>query len=88
MIKVICIVLAAILTIGIVGTMGFMIVKTVGYMINQHFDIGTAIQWSWTDFTDFVRGIFGGGAKAEDPNHWETTYTVNQHIDVVACTSL
>ena len=88
MVKIISLILAAVIAVVAIGTLGFLIVKTAGYMINQHFDIGTAISWSWQDYKNFVGGIFGGGAKAEDPNYFEYEITMNKNIPVVACTSL
>ncbi len=86
MIKVIALVLAAVVAVAAIGTFGFMVVKTVLYMVNQHFGFGDAVSWAWQDFTDFIGGIFGK-AKA-DPDRWEADYTVNKYIPVVGCTSL
>ena len=88
MIRVIALVLSIAIVVAIIGSIGFIVVKTVGYMVNQKFNIGDAIRWSWQDYKNLIGGIFGGGAKAEDPNYWETTYTVNQYIPVVGCTAL
>lgn len=87
MVKIIAVIIAAVLAIGVIGTLGFLIVKTAGYMINQHFNLGNAISWSWTDYVDFIRGIFGG-AKADNLYYFEYKITLNEHIPVVGCTSL
>ena len=86
MIRIIAVILAAVIVIGILGSLGFVVVKTIGYMANQHFAVGEALKWAWEDYTNFVTGIFGG-AKA-DPNYFEYEYTVNKSINVVACTAL
>lgn len=86
MIKVIAFVLAAVVAVAAIGALGFMVVKMIMYMTNQHFGFGDAMSWAWQDFTDFVGGIFGK-AKA-DPDRWEADYTVNKYIEVKACTAL
>ena len=86
MIKVIALVLSAIIAIVAIGSFGFIAVKTVMYMVNQHFGFGDAISWAWQDYCDFISGIFGK-AKA-DPDYWEVDYTVNKCIEVKGCTSL
>ncbi|MDT3388631.1 MAG: hypothetical protein LIR46_12865 [Bacteroidota bacterium] len=87
MIKIIAIVLAAIIAVAAIGTLGFMVVKSIGYMVHQHFNLGDAISWSWTDYCDFIGGIFGK-AKAESEDYWERDYTINRNIEVKGCTSL
>lgn len=87
MIKVIALVLSAIIVIVAIGSFGFIAVKTVMYMVNQHFGFGDAISWAWQDYCDFVSGIFGK-AKAESEDYWEQDYTVNRNIEVKACTAL
>ena len=87
MIKVIAFVLAAIIAVAAIGTLGFMVVKTVLYMVNQHFGFGDAVSWAWQDLTDFIGGIFGK-AKAESEDYWEREYTVNRNIEIKACTAL
>lgn len=87
MIKVISIILAAILVAAIIGSLGFIGVKTGLYMVNQHFGIGEALDWAWTDYTDFVTGFFEK-AEAESKDYYEYEYNINSYIDVVACTAL
>ena len=87
MIRVIAIVLAFVLVIGIIGSAIFMAVKVGGYMINQNFDFETAWEWAKDDFVNFVTGIFGK-ANSESEDYFEWEYTVNKYIDVVGCTSL
>ena len=86
MVRIIAFVLAAVIVIGILGSAGFIIVKTVGYMVNQKFTIGEAISWAWQDYCEFISSIFGK-AQAEN-EYWERDYTVNKYINVVACTAL
>lgn len=86
MIKVISIILAAIIVVGIIGSLGFIGVKTGLYMVNQKFNIGEALDWAWEDYTNFVMGIFET-AKA-DQDYFEYDYNINKNIDIVACTAL
>lgn len=87
MVRVIAIILAAVITIGILGTIGFVGVKTGAYIINQNFNISEALEWAWEDYTNFVTGIFEG-AKGENDNYKEWEYTINKYIEVKGCTSL
>ncbi len=87
MIKVIAIILSVILVIGSLGTVGIVGYKTAGYMINQHFAFGDAIDWAWKDYTEIIGGFFDK-AEAEDDGYFEYDITLNKYVEVVACTSL
>ena len=86
MVRVIAFIIVGFIVIGILGTIGFIGVKTGMYMINQKFNFTEAIEWSWTDYCNFITGFFNK-ANAED-GYWETEITVNKYIDVKACTDL
>ena len=87
MVKAICIVLAVIILIGIIGSIGFMVFKVSDYMINQNFNFRMAWDWSLNDLNDIItnmNNMFGAAAE----NYQEYRYSVNEYIDVVGCTSL
>ena len=87
MIKAVAIVLTAIIAVVILGTVGYIGVKTGNYMINQKYSFGDAISLGWTDYTIFLAGIIGN-AEAEDDGYFEYPITTNMYIEVKACTSL
>lgn len=72
----------AIIVIGALGCIGF---KTAYYMVNQGFDFDTASEWAVNDFEELLYGIFPEVEAEPDVIIIPMT---NQHIDVVACTSL
>lgn len=79
-VKVVCLILAAIIVIAIVGSILYCAVKTVINMVNGS-NFTDAISNAWNDLI----GIFGA-AKAD--GYIEYEYTVNKYVNVVACTSL
>lgn len=84
MVKILAIILAAIIVIGLFATIGYVGVKMFGYIIHQNFDFGTAWSWAWADYAEFMQNLLGQ-AHAEDYIIFPMT---NQNIDVVACTAL
>ena len=87
MVRILAIILAVVVVICILGTFGYIAVKTAGYMINQHFDFNQAWEWSWADYGEMMQNLLGQ-AKAENDNYFEYTYTVNQYIDILPCVDL
>ena len=86
MIKAVAIVLTVVIAVVIVGSIGFVGVKTGENMINQKYAFGDAINLAWTDYTILVSKIFGY-AEAED-GYFEYPITTNMYIEVKACTGL
>ena len=83
--KVTCLILAAIVVISIIGSIGYIAVKAVLYIINQHMSFSMSFEWAWQDYL----GLFQAQAENEEnPDFWESEYTVNRYIEVKACTSL
>ena len=80
-------IIAVILVVAIVPTIGYVGYKTVHYMVAQGFDLSTAISWGWNDWTDVLGGLISGSANAED-YYWETEYSINRNINVVGCVNL
>ena len=87
MIKVVAIILTAVIAVVILGTVGFIGVKTGENMINQKYSFGDAIGLAWEDYTIFLAGIIGN-ANAEDDGYFEYPITTNMYVEVKACTSL
>ena len=87
MVKTICVIIAVVLVVGIIASIGYIGIKTAGYMINQHFDFNQAWEWSWEDYGEMMQNLLGQ-AKAENDNYFEYTYTVNQYIDILPCVDL
>lgn len=87
MIKVVALVLTAVIAVVVLGSFGFIGVKTGEMMINQKYSFGDAIGLAWTDYTIFLAGIIGN-ANAEDDGYFEYPITTNMYIEVKACTGL
>lgn len=83
-IRIVAIVLAVVITLGVVCSVAFIGVKTAHYMIKQNFNFKDALTWSWEDYTKIIEK-FIPFAKAESN---EIDYNINKHIDVVPCTAL
>lgn len=83
MIKVIAIILSIVISVVLIGSIGYMIVGSVINLINGQ-AVGDAIATAWSNYTNFVLGLFGK-AHAEPDITFEFT---NKCIDVVGCTSL
>lgn len=87
MIKVVAIILTAAIAVVVLGSVGFVAVKTGENMINQKYSFGDAIGLAWEDYTIFLAGIIGN-ANAEDDGYFEYPITTNMYIEVKACTGL
>jgi hypothetical protein len=85
MIKVVAIILSIVLAVGFLATVGIIGYKTIGYMVNQKFAFGDAVDWAWKDYTEMIGGIF---EKAEADGYFEYPITTNRYVNVVGCTSL
>lgn len=85
MIRIIAAIMVVVIMVGIIGTIGFMVVKTAGYMFNQKFNFHDALDWAWKDYNDMIHRIIPA-AKADQ--NYEIEYNINRYIDVVACTAL
>lgn len=57
-------ILAVVLVVVILGSVGFMIYHTVDNMIAYEMTIGNAIKLSWEQYKTFVGSIFGAKAEA------------------------
>lgn len=79
-------IVACILAVVILAGIVFLAIGTVRYMADQKFGFGQALEWSWRDMMDWVKSAFGIGEESE-PTIIEYGST-NEHIQVVACTSL
>lgn len=86
MVRILAIIITIVVVVGILGTFGYIAVKTAGYMINQHFNFNQAWEWSWADYGEMMQNIFGKANAEED--YFEYTYTVNQYIDILPCVDL
>ena len=86
MMKAIAIVLTVVIAVVILGSAGFVGVKTGENIINQKYAFGDAISLAWTDYTILVSKLFGY-AEAED-GYFEYEITTNSYVEVKACTSL
>ena len=79
-------IVACILAVVILAGIVFLAIGTIRYMTDQHFGFGQAIEWTWRDMMDWAKNTFGIGEESE-PTTIEYGST-NEHIQVVACTSL
>ena len=79
-------IVACILVVVILAGIVFLAIGTVRYMADQKFGFGQAVEWSWRDMMDWIENTFGIGGESE-PTTIEYGST-NEHIQVVACTSL
>lgn len=86
MIKAVAIVLTVVIAVVVLGSAGFIAVKTGQNMINQKYSFEDALSLGWTDYTILVSKIFGH-AEAED-GYFEYPITTNMYIEVKACTGL
>ena len=80
--QVICGILAVVVAVVFLGSVGFMIYHTVDNMINYKMEIGNAIKLAWDQYKSFVSGIFGG-SKAEAGIF--LGYDRGNHIPYVGC---
>ena len=83
--KVVISIVALILVIAILAGIVFLAIGTVRYMADQHFGFGQAVEWTWRDMMDWIKDTFKIGES--EPTKIEYGYT-NEHIQVIACTSL
>ena len=74
-------ILAVVLAVVILGSVGFMIYHVIDNMIAFKMDFGNAISLSWEQYKTFVGGIFG--AKAETGIF--IGYDKSNHIQYVGC---
>lgn len=86
MIKVIALIVAAVIVVGILAGVVALGIGTVRYMTDQKFNFVDAIHWAWDDMVNWVNNTFGIGKK-DDEEPLQFGYT-NQYVEVVACTSL
>lgn len=56
-VKVIAIVMAVVIAIGILGTVAGVGVNLVRYMANQGFDFGMAMRWSWDSYVEWLEKV-------------------------------
>ena len=82
-IKVTALVLAIVIAVAIIGSAGYIGVKAVGYMANQHFNFGDAVSWAANDWLDLT-----GLGKIVDEKFVKEFGAANEFIEVKACTSL
>lgn len=66
--RIVVILLAIILAVGILSTIGYVGFKTIDYMISQGFEFGDALYWAWDDYTDLAWKNIFGKVKAENQN--------------------
>lgn len=83
MIRIIALVLSIVISVVVIASVGYLIVKSVVNLFNG-LSIGDAVTNAWWTYRDFVLGIFGR-AHAEPDITFEFT---NKCINVVGCTSL
>ena len=81
--KVVAIVMAVIIAVGILGTIIGVGTNLVRYMVNQNFSFGNAFNWSWTEFTNWLATISPFKATAE-----MYIPMANQNINIVPCIDL
>ena len=65
--RIVAILLAIILAVGILVTIGYVGFKTIDYMISQKFEFSDALHWGWDDYCDWL-GKLVSKVKAEDKN--------------------
>ena len=86
MLKVICIVMAVIMAVAIVTTIVGVAVNFVQYLVKQGIDFGTAFQWAWDNYCDWLRSLNPfKGAEADGVLEFPMA---NASIEVVGCISL
>jgi len=56
-VKVIAIVMAVVIGVGILGTVAGVGVNLVRYMANQGFDFGMAMRWSWDSYVEWLEKV-------------------------------
>jgi len=82
--KVMAIVMAVIIAIGILGTIIGVGTNLVRYMVNQNFSFGNAFYWSWNEFTNWLATV--NPFKAATAEMYIPM--ANQNINVVPCIDL
>ena len=83
--RIVGIMLAVVIVIGVLGTVVGVGANLVRYMTNQGFDFQMAFNWSWNEFREWVDEHNPFTAKADNVIVYEM---VNQNVDVRPCTEL
>lgn len=81
--KVVAIVVAVVLVIGILGTVIGVGVNLVRYMVNQNFSFENAFNWSWSEFTSWLTTVNLFKAAAD-----EYIPMANKCVNIVPCIDL
>lgn len=66
--------IGVILVIAILFSVGFIVYHTVDNVINNECDFGEAFGKTWTQYTEFLEGLFG--TKAEKQHEFEFKISV------------
>lgn len=82
--KVVGIVMAIVIAVGIIGTIIGVGINVVHYMAKQHFNFKEAIEWSFDEYVEWLKKV--NPIKTAEAD--EIYNFTNKNIDVVPCTSL
>jgi len=84
--KAVVVTIIAAVLILVILSVGYIGVKTIGYMKNQNMAFDMASDWACQDFKDLLRK--NEDEETTNAEYWEYEYHVNENIAVVACTAL